>query len=151
MVKYRQNTAFTNGVLANWQQLTGFPLLLGISLFSIQLYLDWMGCMDIAHGVSEIFGINLDRNFWHPFFSKNMPEFWRRWHISLGAWFKDYLLYRFQCQVSKKINKSQEENGETRLQDAFQQLYRQQLYGLLQVFGMVPQVALCFGAYTMEF
>ena len=98
--------AFTNGILANWQQLTGFPLLLGISLFSIQLYLDWMGCMDIAHGVSEIFGINLDRNFWHPFFSKNMPEFWRRWHISLGAWFKDYLLYQVSMSgLCKKINK----------------------------------------------
>lgn len=97
---------FTNGALAKWDQITGFPLILAISLFSIQMYLDWMGCMDIAHGVSEIFGINLDKNFWHPFFSKNMPEFWRRWHISLGAWFKDYLLYPVSMSaLCKKINK----------------------------------------------
>ena len=95
-----------NGALAKWDQITGFPLILAISLFSIQMYLDWMGCMDIAHGVSEIFGINLDKNFWHPFFSKNMPEFWRRWHISLGAWFKDYLLYPVSMSaLCKKINK----------------------------------------------
>ena len=97
---------FTNGALAKWDQITGFPLILAISLFSIQMYLDWMGCMDIAHGISEIFGIDLDKNFWHPFFSKNMPEFWRRWHISLGAWFKDYLLYPVSMSaLCKKINK----------------------------------------------
>jgi len=97
---------FTNGVFAKWQELSGFPLLLAISLFSIQMYLDWLGCMDIARGVSQIFGIELDRNFWHPFFSKNMPEFWRRWHISLGAWFKDYLLYPVSMSgLCKAINK----------------------------------------------
>lgn len=97
---------FTNGVFAKWDQLSGFPLLLGISLFSIQMYLDWMGCMDIARGISEVFGIELDKNFWHPFFSKNMPEFWRRWHISLGAWFKDYLLYPVSMsKLCKSVNK----------------------------------------------
>lgn len=99
-------SVFTTQVFARWQQLTGLPLLLGLSFFSIQLYLDWLGCMDIARGVSQIFGIELDRNFWHPFFSKNMPEFWRRWHISLGAWFKDYLLYPVSMSgLCKSINK----------------------------------------------
>lgn len=97
---------FTNGVFAKWRELSGFPLILAISLFSIQMYLDWMGCMDIARGVSEVFGITLDKNFWHPFFAKNMPEFWRRWHISLGAWFKDYLLYPVSMSgLCKSINK----------------------------------------------
>jgi D-alanyl-lipoteichoic acid acyltransferase DltB (MBOAT superfamily) len=97
---------FTNGVLGKWEQLSGLPLILGLSFFSIQLYLDWLGCMDIARGVSQIFGIELDRNFWHPFFSKNMPEFWRRWHISLGSWFKDYLLYPVSMSgLCKSINK----------------------------------------------
>lgn len=97
---------FTNGVFGKWDQLTGLPLMLGLSFFSIQLYLDWLGCMDIARGISQIFGIELDRNFWHPFFSKNMPEFWRRWHISLGSWFKDYLLYPVSMSgLCKAINK----------------------------------------------
>lgn len=97
---------FTNGVFTKWEQLTGLPLLLALSFFSIQLYLDWLGCMDIARGVSQIFGVELDRNFWHPFFSKNMPEFWRRWHISLGSWFKDYLLYPVSMsRLCKTINK----------------------------------------------
>lgn len=97
---------FTGAVLGKWQQLTGFPLLLALSLFSIQLYMDWVGCMDIARGISQVFGIELDRNFWHPFFSKNMPEFWRRWHISLGSWFKDYLLYPVSMSgLCKAINK----------------------------------------------
>ncbi|MBE5938106.1 MAG: MBOAT family protein [Lachnospiraceae bacterium] len=97
---------FTGQVFDKWQQLTGFPLLLGLSLFSIQMYLDWLGCMDIARGVSQIFGIELEKNFWHPFFSKNMPEFWRRWHITLGAWFKDYLLYPVSMSgLCKAINK----------------------------------------------
>lgn len=98
---------FTTSIFAKWHELTGFPILLGVSLFSVQLYLDWIGCMDIARGISEIFGINLDRNFWHPFFAKNMPEYWRRWHISLGNWFKDYLLYPVSMSgLCKSINRS---------------------------------------------
>jgi D-alanyl-lipoteichoic acid acyltransferase DltB (MBOAT superfamily) len=97
---------FTDGVLDRWQQLSGLPLMIGLSFFSIQLYLDWLGCMDIARGVSQIFGIELDRNFWHPFFSKDMPEFWRRWHISLNNWFKDYLLYPVSMSgLCKTINR----------------------------------------------
>ena len=82
---------FANGVYAKWDEVTGLPLVLAIIFFSMQLYLDWTGCMDIARGVSQIFGIELERNFWHPYFSKNMPEFWRRWHISLSTWFRDYV------------------------------------------------------------
>lgn len=98
---------FVNGVNAKWDQLTGIPLILSISVYSIQLYMDWMGCMDIARGASEMLGIHLERNFWHPYFSKDMPEFWRRWHISLGNWFKDYLLYPVSMSgLCKKINRT---------------------------------------------
>lgn len=97
---------FANGVYAKWDEVTGLPLVLAIIFFSMQLYLDWTGCMDIARGVSQIFGIELERNFWHPYFSKNMPEFWRRWHITLGAWFKDYLLYPVSMsKLCKSINR----------------------------------------------
>ena len=97
---------FANGVYAKWDSLTGVPLVIAIVFFSMRLYLDFQGCMDIARGVSQMFGIELELNFWHPYFSKNMPEFWRRWHITLGAWFKDYLLYPVSMsKLCKSINK----------------------------------------------
>lgn len=97
---------FANGVYAKWETVTGLPLILAIVFFSMQLYLDFQGCMDMARGVSQIFGIELEKNFWHPYFSKNMPEFWRRWHITLGAWFKDYLLYPVSMSsLCKSLNR----------------------------------------------
>ncbi len=84
---------FTNGVYSRWKSLNGLPLVVAIIFFSVRLYMDFQGCMDIGRGVSQVFGIELELNFNHPYFSKTMPEFWRRWHITLGAWFKEYLLY----------------------------------------------------------
>lgn len=61
--------------------------------FMIQLYTDFSGCMDIVLGVSECYGIVLPENFDHPFSAKSVQEFWQRWHMTLGAWLKDYILY----------------------------------------------------------
>lgn len=69
----------------------GCLLLVGLMLATVQLYCDFSGYMDIAGGISQIFSINLEKNFDHPFFSKSAAEFWRRWHITLGTWFKDYV------------------------------------------------------------
>ena len=97
---------FANGVYAQWETASGLSLIFAIIFFSMQLYLDFQGCMDIGRGVSQVFGIELELNFWHPYFSKKMPEFWRRWHITLGAWFKDYLLYPVSMsKLSKAINR----------------------------------------------
>ena len=97
---------FANGVYARWEETSGIPLIIAIIFFSLQLYLDFQGCMDIARGVSQIFGIELEKNFWHPYFSKTMPEFWKRWHITLGNWFKDYLLYPVSMsRLCKSIDK----------------------------------------------
>ena len=69
----------------------GALLLVGAVGSAFTLYMDFSGCMDIALGTSELFGIQLEENFQRPFFSQTAAEFWRRWHITLGAWFKDYI------------------------------------------------------------
>ena len=71
----------------------GPSLLLAPLLFSVQVYCDFSGCMDIVRGISECLGIKLSENFERPYFSKTLPEFWRRWHISLGAFFREYVFY----------------------------------------------------------
>lgn len=72
---------------------SGAALLCATFLYGLQLYADFSGYMDIALGISEVFGIHLAENFETPYFSRSIPEFWRRWHISLGAWFRNYLYY----------------------------------------------------------
>lgn len=71
--------------------------------YAIQLYTDFSGCMDIVIGTSLLFGIDLPENFAAPFFSETVQEFWQRWHITLGLWFKDYVMY--PIQKSKGIQK----------------------------------------------
>lgn len=70
---------------------SGSTLFLGILLFSFQIYGDFSGYSDMAIGMSRLFGFNLKRNFAFPIFARDAAEFWRRWHISLSTWFRDYL------------------------------------------------------------
>ncbi|NBH13127.1 hypothetical protein D3Z36_02720 [Lachnospiraceae bacterium] len=72
---------------------TGFYSWIAILLYPLQMYADFSGCMDIVLGVSELFGIRLAENFHNPFFARTSQEFWQRWHITLGTWAKDYVLY----------------------------------------------------------
>ena len=78
-------------VFNNFQNLDGGILLLGLIYFSFQIYCDFSGYSDIAIGTSKLFGFELMSNFKFPYFSRNIGEFWRRWHISLSTWFRDYL------------------------------------------------------------
>ena len=80
-------------VYGDWASYGRYEIILATVLYSVQIYADFSGCMDIITGVAKMFGINLTSNFNHPYFSKTMPEFWRRWHATLGNWFKDYLFY----------------------------------------------------------
>lgn len=80
-----------NQIFANYDLLNGGDLLLGVIYFSVQIYCDFSGYSDIAIGVARLFGIKLSTNFFFPYFSKNIIQFWKRWHISLTSWFRDYL------------------------------------------------------------
>ncbi|WP_439487815.1 MBOAT family O-acyltransferase [Algoriphagus sp.] len=82
---------FANTIFNNSSEYSGSTLLLGAVFFTFQIYGDFSGYSDIAIGTSRLFGINLMQNFAFPYFSRDMAEFWRRWHISLSTWFRDYL------------------------------------------------------------
>ena len=83
----------TDAILLNPTEYGGIFVWIGISLYVIQIYADFAGCMDIIMGVSECFGVILPENFRTPFSSTTIQEFWQRWHITLGAWLKDYIMY----------------------------------------------------------
>lgn len=82
---------YANMIFNNYEEYSGSTLLLGAFFFAFQIYGDFSGYSDIAIGVSRLFGFNLKRNFAFPYFSRDIAEFWRRWHISLSTWFRDYL------------------------------------------------------------
>jgi alginate O-acetyltransferase complex protein AlgI len=82
---------FVDAFFENPNNYNGSALFLGAFLFSFQIYCDFSGYTDIAIGISRLFGFNLKNNFNYPYFSRNIAEFWRRWHISLTNWFRDYL------------------------------------------------------------
>jgi len=86
-------------IFDNYDKLPNFIILFGLLFYSIQLYADFAGGMDVALGVSELFGIHLNENFRQPYFSQSIAEFWRRWHITLGAWMKDYIFYPFSLSA----------------------------------------------------
>lgn len=72
---------------------TGVFIFLGMIFYAVQLYADFTGGIDITIGIAQVFGIRVQENFVRPFFSKNIEEYWRRWHISMGSWFRDYVFY----------------------------------------------------------
>ncbi len=82
---------FANEIFNNSADLSGSTLVLGALFFTFQIYGDFSGYSDIAIGTSRLFGFDLKRNFNFPYFSRDIAEFWRRWHISLSTWFRDYL------------------------------------------------------------
>ena len=82
---------YANMIFNNSDGYGGSTLLLGALFFTFQIYCDFSGYSDIALGTARLFGIDLLRNFAFPYFSRDIAEFWRRWHISLSSWFRDYL------------------------------------------------------------
>ncbi len=82
---------YANTIFNNSSDYSGSTLFLGVLFFAFQIYCDFSGYSDIALGTARLFGIDLLRNFAFPYFSRDIAEFWRRWHISLSSWFRDYL------------------------------------------------------------
>ncbi|SHK88567.1 D-alanyl-lipoteichoic acid acyltransferase DltB, MBOAT superfamily [Reichenbachiella agariperforans] len=82
---------FANLIFNNHQDYQGWALTLGAIFFAFQIYCDFSGYSDIAIGTAKLLGFDLMTNFKYPYFSRNIGEFWRRWHISLSTWFRDYL------------------------------------------------------------
>ena len=80
-----------NEIFSNYTNYSGSTLLVGAVLFAFQIYGDFSGYSDIAIGTARLFGFELKRNFAYPYFSRDIAEFWRRWHISLSTWFRDYV------------------------------------------------------------
>lgn len=94
---------FVDEIFNNYTGYGGFITLLAAFGYGIQVYADFSGGMDIARGAAQILGIDLAINFERPYFARSISEFWRRWHITLGSWMKDYVFY--PLALSKPFNK----------------------------------------------
>lgn len=95
-------------VYGGYEQYAGAYVWVATACYALQLYADFSGCMDIVLGLSESLGIALPENFQTPFFAKSVAEYWRRWHITLGEWMKDYVFYPllrsgFFTNLNKKL------------------------------------------------
>lgn len=88
-----QLSLIVRAIFDNYTTYSGYYIIIGIICYAVQIYMDFSGCMDIVIGSSKMYSITLMENFDSPFFSKTLSEFWRRWHISLGTWAKDYIMY----------------------------------------------------------
>lgn len=96
-----------NTVYGDYKEYAGAYIWVATACYAFQLYTDFSGCMDIVLGLSQSLGIALPENFQTPFFSKSVAEYWRRWHITLGVWMKDYVFYPLlRSKLFTNINKS---------------------------------------------
>ncbi len=98
-------------IVGNPEEFQGVYVLVGMFFYAITLYADFTGGIDITIGVAEVLGIKMKENFERPYFSKSIAEYWRRWHITLGTWFKEYMFYpisvsKSMLDLSKKCKKN---------------------------------------------
>lgn len=94
---------YVDAVFQDYQNQYGVVTLSAIFFYAIQIYMDFAGCVNIARGTAEIFGVELEENFRQPYFSTSVDEYWRRWHITLGGFFRDYV--GMPVSVSKPVKK----------------------------------------------
>jgi D-alanyl-lipoteichoic acid acyltransferase DltB (MBOAT superfamily) len=96
---------YANEIFGSYTHYNGSTLLFGLICFSFQIYCDFSGYSDIAIGTARLLGFRLMRNFAYPYFSRDIAEFWRRWHISLSTWFRDYVYIPLGGSRGSKANK----------------------------------------------
>lgn len=94
---------FVDEFFSHYNHYSGSTLALGAVFFTIQIYADFSGYSNMAIGVAKLFGFNLMQNFAYPYFSRDISEFWRRWHISLTTWFRDYLFLPISFSISWRL------------------------------------------------
>ena len=90
-------------IFSNYSKCSGSTLLLGAILFTIQIYADFSGYSNMAIGIAKLLGFSLMQNFSYPYFSRDITEFWKKWHISLTTWFRDYLFLPISFAISWRI------------------------------------------------
>lgn len=100
-------SVYVDRVYGNYASYDGLTFILATFFYSIQIYCDFSGYMDMVLGLSSMLGIDMEENFNLPYFAKSIAEFWRRWHITLGSWFREYLYYPvLRSAVFKKLNRA---------------------------------------------
>lgn len=101
--------AMVNVVFGNYHEYSGIVVILSVLLYTLQLYAEFTGAFDIIIGSGQLFGIHLQENFRQPFFATTVNDFWRRWHITLGAWLRDYVFYSISLSKGfQKLSKRSE-------------------------------------------
>jgi len=128
----------------------GLTAWIGLVFYGIQLYCDFSGGIDVIRGVSECFGIGLKENFRQPYFSLSLGEFWRRWHISLGTWMKDYIFYPvsmagWMSTLKKKLKKVTSRKTATRVAMAIADLL---VFALVGIWHGLGTNYLAWGVYN---
>lgn len=124
-------------IFDHYSDYAGWMIFLGAALYGLQVYADFSGGMDIARGVSQILGIELELNFTQPYFSRSIEEFWRRWHKTLGGWMRDYIFYPLSLSKSfGNLSKNQERFWEALSERDFRLLLPCLWYISLSVSGM---------------
>lgn len=93
MVVADRVAASVSNIFTGYAEYDGAIIMFGVLMYTCQLYMEFSGCMDIIIGSGELFGVTLPENFRQPFLAKDASDFWHRWHITLGRWFKDYIFY----------------------------------------------------------
>ena len=114
---------------------SGFAVWVGLFFYSIQLYCDFSGGIDIVRGIAQCYGIGLKENFRQPYFAQSLGEFWRRWHISLGEWMKDYVFYpistsKGMAKLKKRVKAHSDRKTATRVSIALADIAVFALVGL---------------------
>ena len=94
---------YVDKVFSNHQTFSGSTILVGVIFYTVQIYADFSGYSNMAIGVAKLFGFRLINNFAYPYFARDIREFWKRWHISLVSWFRDYVFLPISYSVSRKL------------------------------------------------